>query len=219
MKKIACMVTAMALVSSVSFAQSPIRFGVKAGANLSHLNSTPDYANITEQNKFAPGDFGGFLMEVSGPADSKLKGQIESLYNLHRYSNRYDASAFGANWAEVQQSTTLHRISVPVMAKYFPIPSLSFNAGASVNFNLAAKEEFDHDVVGQEFLTDRNIKEADYLNPVQVGALIGATYYIYKGFFVDARFNYQFGSMTKSKNDNDPLYRTHDIQLGIGYKF
>lgn len=219
MKKIAFMATALALVSSLSYAQSPIRFGVKGGANLSHLNSTPDNANITEKNRFAPGAYGGFLMEVSGPAGSKLKGQIEALYNLHRYSNHYNASALGLNLADVKQTTTLHSISVPVMVKYFPLPALSFNAGASVNFNLAADEAFDNELVGVGFATNRDIKEADYLNPVQVGALVGATYYIYKGFFVDARFNYQFGSMVKTKNDNDPIYRTNDIQLGIGYKF
>lgn len=217
MKKIAFMVTALALVSSVSvsLAQSPIRFGVKGGANLSHMNSTPDIANVSEKNRFAPGGYGGFLMEISGPAGSKFKGQIEALYNFHRYDNRYNFPAM----VSIKQSTTLHSISVPVMVKYFPIPSLSFNVGASVNFNLAANEAFDGSIVGFDFGTNRNIKDADYLNPVQIGALVGATYYIYNGFFVDGRFNYQFGSMLKNKNDNDPQYRTNDIQLGIGYKF
>lgn len=219
MKKIAFMATALALVTTVSWAQSPLRIGVKGGANLSHMNSTPDNANISEKNRFAPGGYGGFLLEISGPAGSKFKGQIEALYNFHNYDNRYNLSAMGVNVADVKQTTTLHQISVPLMVKYFPIPSLSFNAGASVNFNLAAKETFDGSIVGVDVGTDRNIKDADYLNPVQIGALVGATYYIYNGFFVDGRFNYQFGSMVKQKNDNDPLYRTNDIQLGIGYKF
>jgi hypothetical protein len=70
-------------------------------------------------------------------------------------------------------------------------------------------------------MTDtRDLTDNGYLKTVQVGALAGATYYIYKGFFVDARYNYYFGKMLDQKVNTDPEYKNISaIQLGLGYKF
>lgn len=184
--------------------RSPLRFGVKAGGNLSRMgiSDAPLLSDI--KSSFGFGAFAGGLLEISGPAGSKLKGQIEALYSFHNVKNTF--TLLGESQ---EMKTTIHQITVPVMVRYFPIPELSFNAGASVNFNLAS----DFKVDGVKYGNDDN------LQTVQVGVLAGATYYIYKGFFVDARYNYYFGSVMKRDNDTDPAYRLSAIQLGVGYKF
>ncbi len=174
--------------------------------------SISDNAFNDNKNSFGFGGYGGGLLEISGPAGSKLKGQVEALYVYHNTKQKYTGDV-----GKVTAKTNLSQISVPLMIKYFPIPQLSFNGGASVNFNVASKTKITDDVSGETATVD-NKSDIDRLQTVQIGALVGATYYIYKGFFVDARYNYYFGSMFK-KEKNDPSYRLSAIQLGVGYKF
>ena len=195
-------------------ARSPLRLGVKAGGNLSMASFSGDgYSDV--KNKFGFGFFGGGLLEISGPAGSKWKGQIEALFNYHNFKNNYSTLT-----VDSKDRTTLSQVSIPVMVKYFIIPQLSINAGASVNFNLASKTKHECTPGGSDIASESEIdnKDTDMLQTLQVGALAGATYYIYKGFFVDARYNYYFGSVLK--NDNDaPTYRLNTVQVGLGYKF
>jgi len=220
MKKLMLLCCATALLATAAHAQSerrsPLRFGLKAGANISHLRVTNN-GYTTESNSFAPGVYGGGLLEISGPAGSKFKGQIEALFNWHNFKNKYTEADLS-----LERKISLSQISVPIMVKYFVIPSLSINAGGSVNFNIAGKIKDETDVRGLITRTETDMNDADMLQTLQVGALVGATYYIYKGFFVDARYNYYFGSMAKnpiSTGNDDPAYRISAIQVGIGYKF
>jgi opacity protein-like surface antigen len=204
-----CLITATA-TSVNAQKRSPIRFGVKAGANISHgAYSTDDYNGL--KNKFGFGFHAGGLMEISGPAGSKLKGQVEALYNLHGFKNDYNLAIGTAS-----NSTMLHQISVPLMLRYFIIPRFSVNLGPSVNFNLAATRKWENEVGGLITKGETNLKDTDALQTIQIGALAGATYYIHKGFFVDARYNYYFGSVLQS---NMPTLRLSAIQVGLGYKF
>ncbi len=210
MKKLLVLVLLAATTTTYAQKRSPIRFGVKAGGNLSHgAYSSDDYSGL--KNKFGFGFYGGGLMEISGPAGSKWKGQVEALYNMHNFKNEYDF-----RFGRTTTKSTIHQISVPLMVKYFVIPQLSFNLGPSVNFNIAAKSKWENDRGGVISDGEENWKDADALQTIQVGALAGATYYIKKGFFVDARYNYYFGSALKSDN---PTLRVSAIQLGLGYKF
>jgi hypothetical protein len=217
MKKLILLLLAASAITT-TFAQnesrSPLRFGLKAGANLSHLNAS-DHAFGTEKNSFGIGAFGGGLLEISGPAGSKFKGQVEALFNWHNFKNTYTALNIST-----EDKISLSQISVPIVLKYFVIPSLSINAGPSVNFNIAAKDKFEINTVGNGSINkgEFDLKDADALQTVQIGALVGATYYIYQGFFVDARYNYYFGSMVKDRVP-DYKYAVSAIQIGVGYKF
>lgn len=214
MKKLLVLVLLAATTTTYAQKRSPIRFGVKAGGNLSHgAYSSDDYSGL--KNKFGFGFYGGGLIEISGPAGSKWKGQVEALYNLHNFKNEF--TPLGLTNTTATDKITLHQISVPVMVKFFVIPELSFNLGPSVNFNLAGKTKWEQtDPKGVVTTAEVNLKDVDVLQTVQIGALAGATYYIHKGFFVDARYNYYFGSALKSDN---PTLRVSAIQLGLGYKF
>lgn len=193
--------------------RSPLRVGIKAGGNLSMASFSSDlHSDI--KNKFGFGFYGGGLLEISGPAGSKWKGQVEALFNYHNFKNEYAIG--GQPYKAVNYKTNLMQISVPVMVKYFIIPQFSINVGPSVNFNLASKTKFTNPATDEAM--NRDNKDLDMLNTLQVGALAGATYYIHKGFFVDARYNYYFGSVFKNDN-GEPTYRLSAIQLGLGYKF
>lgn len=214
MKKL--MILLLLATTTVTFAQSrsPLRFGLKAGGNISHLSATDDAFGLNQKNSFGLGIYGGGLLEISGPAGSKFKGQVEALFNWHNFKNESSITGIKNTY-----KTSLSQISVPVMLKYFVIPELSINAGASVNFNVAAKTNIETDVLGSVTKSTLDYNDLDKLQTIQVGALVGATYYIYKGFFVDARYNYYFGSMLKKDKSSDPSYRISALQIGVGYKF
>jgi hypothetical protein len=217
MKKLTILLL-LATAPMINFAQgrSPIRFGLKAGGNLSHMAIANSDGNNIGSPSFGLGWYGGGLMEVSGPAGSKFKGQIEALFNQHNFKNEIVSNSTGS----IKNTTKLSQISVPVMIKYFIIPELSLNLGASVNFNVAAKDKTKTTVGDQSETITTDLKDNDYLKTVQVGALAGVTYYIVKGFFVDARYNYYFGKMVDQKVATDPEYKNMSaIQLGVGYKF
>ncbi len=215
MKKFPVLLLALSS-SALTYAQerSPLRFGVKAGGNLSHLGLSDNSAFPGNKNAFGFGAYGGGLLEISGPAGSKFKGQMEALYSYHNAKQQYNN-----NLVKVTAKTNLSQISVPLMVKYFIIPQFSINAGGSVNFNVASRTKTESTSEGNTITTSfDNKSDLDRLQTVQVGALAGVTYYIHKGFFVDARYNYYFGSMFK-KEQNDPSYRLSAVQLGVGYKF
>jgi hypothetical protein len=227
MNKIGLILCATALIGSTATAQktkksttqkSPLRFGLKAGANLSHMgvdNSSSVFNN--EQASFQPGFYAGGLLEISGPAGSKFKGQVEALFNYHNVKNSYE-SIFNNNVYQYNQKTNFMQISVPVMLKYFVTPSFSINAGLSANFNIASKTKATNTLNSLETTTDN--KEKDYLNTFHIGALVGATYYVYKGFFVDARYNYYFGTPLNYNSALLPKPKELSaIQIGVGYKF
>jgi len=222
MKKLILLLLAVSTVGSTTFAQeksekrSPLRFGIKAGANISHLNVSENSGYLAEKNSFGFGAFGGALLEISGPAGSKFKGQVEALFNWHNFKNTYDDGS--PMLFQTKNRLSLSQISVPIMLKYFVIPSLSINAGPSVNFNIAAKSKYEDNYAGVITKGEQDLKDFDVLQTIQVGALVGATYYIHKGFFVDARYNYYFGSMVKDLTP-DVKYAISAIQVGVGYKF
>lgn len=220
MKKLILLLLAVSTVATTTFAQkgeskSPLRFGLKAGANISHLNASDNAGYTTEKNSFGFGAYGGGLLEISGPAGSKFKGQVEALFNLHNFKNTYTDPFYSTT-----DKNTLTQISVPIMLKYFVIPSLSINAGPSVNFNLGAKDKYEETIGTVTSKDEFDYKDLNALQTIQIGALVGATYYIYKGFFVDARYNYYFGSMVKDMGvGSDYKFATSAIQVGVGYKF
>ncbi|MGF7232479.1 porin family protein [Arachidicoccus sp.] len=207
MKKI--LFVAAVLFSTAAYSQSTVRFGIKAGGNVSF--SKTDVQNLSVKGKSDFGFWGGGLMEVSpNNPNNKFKLQLEALYS--NINSKYD----GLSDSRAKDKINLQQINVPLLAKYFIIPSLSINAGPTFNFNIAGKEKIS-DTTGA-YVFSQNLK--GQLNTFQIGAAVGATYYICEGLFVDARYNPLFGQINKKENgDGGSKIRMSTISLGIGYKF
>ncbi len=215
MKKLA--IVLLLTCSYSTYARSPLRLGIKAGADVSRVGIADDIYVNNENASFGLGFYGGGLLEISGPAGSKFKGQIEALFAQQYFNNGY---SYIINPNDIDIKTSVSRISVPVSVKYFIIPSLSINVGGSVHFNLASKSAIKRSkfIMG-DTSWEINNKERDFLQTIQVGALAGVTYYIYKGFFIDARYNYYFGKVLDMKNALLNYKNMSSIQVGLGYKF
>lgn len=193
------------LLSVVSLAQAQhVRLGIKGGLNISSAtNDQVGLNNVT--NKIGFGAYGGGLAEFSLRTKSdKFKLQLEANYNLTQLKHEY--AIVGRDY---ESTTTLHSISIPLLAKYFFIPSFSLYAGPSANLNLAHNYKTNASVVAP----------ATSLNPFQVGIMAGANYYIRKGLFIEARYHAVLPDVYES-NVMSPDYGTiHNFQIGVGYKF
>lgn len=188
-------------------AQTSIRFGLKAGGSLNFSKINFDNLSYNGDSRF--GFYGGGLAEISPNApENKLKIQLEALYS--RINIRY---SFPGN-AVAAEKLGVNQINVPLLAKYFILPELSVNLGPTFNFNLNGKGTLE-DTAGvsvEEDLTD--------FNTFQMGLAAGATYYIYKGFFVEARYTPIFGTLNKSIEGYEGVgMKMSAVKFGIGYKF
>ncbi|RQO31336.1 hypothetical protein DBR32_05060 [Taibaiella sp. KBW10] len=207
MKKIMLSAVALAALGTTVNAQS-VRFGIKGGANF----STAAVENTTFDTKapFGIGGYAGGLAEFSfkKPSD-KFKAQLEVNYDFYNLRTKY-ATPTG----DVIGINRVHAISVPLVGKYFITPSFSVFLGPSFNFNLASNANTKSGSVKSDKLSTK-----DDLNTFQLGGVVGANYYIVKGFFVEARYNYITPELYKSSRNVSDFGAIHNIQVGVGYKF
>lgn len=203
-------VAAVLFISGSVYSQTTVRFGVKAGGNLSFSKITVRNVSVSSDTKL--GFFAGGLLEVSpGYAENKFKVQLEALYNEGNIEYRLPGTD------GLRDKVRLNQIALPLLAKYFICPQFSVNLGPTFNLNLGGNEAVGNDSLGTVQQQDL---DGDDLNTFQIGLAAGATYYVYKGLFIDARYNPVFGQLNKkSADDMNGKLKLSFIQVGIGYKF
>lgn len=152
-------------ISSLTFAQektksssSPVSFGVKAGLNVSSINS--------DDAKAKAGLYAGVFANI--PVATSFSVQPEVLYNGMGAKNK--------KYSDVRLN--LDYISVPVMLQYNVLPELYLEAGPQFSFAINRKIKGD----GGSVDVDKYYKGFDF------GVGLGAGYYIAQGFGVTARF-------------------------------
>ena len=190
-------------------AQTGVRFGIKAGGSLNFSKINLGNLSMNGDSRF--GFFGGGLMEISPSSPlNKFKVQLEALYSRVNIQISGSSDASGG-----KARVGVNQINLPVLAEYFLLPELSVNLGPTFNFNLNGKAKL-VDSAGE--VTDAGDLE-DY-KTVQIGLAAGATYYIHKGFFVDARYTPIFGNLNKDVEGSDGSgIKISAVKVGIGYKF
>lgn len=208
MKKILVIAVALFLAWP-AFSQSGVRFGIKAGGNLTFSKVEVQNVSLKGDSRF--GFYAGGLMEISPVyPENRFKIQVEALYN------RANVQFSTGTVDEQKGQLNINQIVVPVLAKYFIIPELSVNLGPTFNYNLGGTQSA-IDTSGVKVSTDIG---KDDLNAFQIGLAAGLTYYVCDGLFIDARYTPLFGSFNKKADDDLGVkYRLSGIQLGIGYKF
>ncbi len=112
---------ALALTSAVSFAQSDLKFGVKAGVNFS--NFTGDDV----ESDGGTGFYVGGLLDL--PVGASFHIQPEVLYSM-----------------EGGDGSSLSFLRIPIMAKYYVTESINVQAGPSLGFKVAAEDDFTDEI-------------------------------------------------------------------------
>ncbi|TGD56782.1 porin family protein [Flavobacterium humi] len=162
------------------------KFGVKAGLNLANL--TGDLDDTSMKASFHVGGFAEIKIS------DKFAVQPEVLYSVQG--------------ADVDGGTyEFSYINVPIMAKFFPIPQLSLEAGPQVGFLTSAKGKPDDG-------PDIDVK--DFLKSTDFGINLGAGYNFTDHFSAGLRYN--FGLSNISDEDGGDI-KNSVLSLSVGYSF
>lgn len=198
MKKVFLSLFAVAAIGLSANAQQVVKFGPKAGVNISNLSGEADtdmkvgfhvgaFAEIFFTDQFA-------LQPELLYSTQGAKGEIMSGTPLAAdFEAKYDF------------------INIPIMAKYYFTEGLAIEAGPYVGFLMKAE----HEISGDSSAFSGDVK--DEMNTVDFGLGIGASYSLDNGFFAGARYNLGLSDIPK-ENDGDAI-KNSVIQISVGYKF
>ncbi|SEH74844.1 Outer membrane protein beta-barrel domain-containing protein [Paenimyroides aquimaris] len=248
MKKITLTLLGLVAFSTSALAQQEVKFGPKAGVNFANVSGKFFDAEYQEdQLEFDKGQTGfhiGAFAEIK--FNDKFAIQPEVLYSVQ--GGKYKQYEKGTDIIfgmpidyeiDGEMKWNLHYINVPIMAKYYIIPSLAIEAGPYVGFNIKSewKSEYKSSLTFQGETELSSGKETEDIkngtNSVDFGLGAGASFNLNNGFFVEARYNLGLSKVGKDftfvqTDEEGERYETHlktdnvkngVIQVSIGYKF
>jgi len=169
----------------------PIKFGIKAGTNISNINSTPitegtENINTTE----LVGITGGFYMKI--PLNDKWYINPEIVYSQKGANFTYTYTHdYGINEREIRTSSNelkLAYIELNPNVSYKNSDKIAFNFGPSISYLLTPDYNIISDI-GDELTTDI-LPEGNFEEEIlDVGINIGFSYYLTEKLIFEARSN------------------------------
>jgi opacity protein-like surface antigen len=194
-----------------------INWGIKAGANYSKVTSKvdPDYifgfhAGLVAEYKLTP----------------QFALQPELLYSLEGAKAEMDFRE-GEFFFSSEEKIRLGYINLPVMAKYYATPALSFEAGPQIGFLLSAESEYELSSNFDEFEIDESDTEdiKDEVKKISFGLNFGLAYDISSSLFVQARYHLGLSDISDYDDQDDEFegdyeeIKNQSFQLSLGYRF
>ncbi|MGV2450778.1 MULTISPECIES: porin family protein [Chryseobacterium] len=176
--------------STSTASSSPVRFGVKAGLNISTLT----------ENDFnsKAGFYGGLFANI--PVAQDFSFQPEVLYN------GMGAKIKGTNDIKVN----LDYISVPLMLQYNALPNLYLEAGPQFSFLINSKLKAD----------SNSADAKDLFKGFDFGIGLGAGYYFTDNIGITARYVAGLTDVAKDRPDlSEDKAKNGVFQVGLAYKF
>ncbi|MDO5637902.1 MAG: porin family protein [Myroides sp.] len=210
MKKITLTLLGLVAFSTSALAQQEVKFGPKAGVNFATVNGKD-----TDEAKMMIGFHVGAFAEIK--FNEQFAIQPEILYSAQgsKYEGTFNNVEYKYDY-----------INVPILAKYYIVPSFAVEAGPYVGFLMSAKAEGTINYMGENVSIDSD--EKDFSNSIDFGVGAGVSFNLENGFFVGARYNL---GLTKIGKENSQTIggveisrealdtKNGVIQVGVGYKF
>ena len=248
MKKITLTLLGFVAFSTSALAQQEVKIGPKAGVNFAKINGKFYESGFSENKlQFDQGVTGfhlGLFAEIK--FNDKFSVQPELLYSVQ--GGKYEVSEAGTDVIfgmpldykiDGILKWKLHYINVPVMAKYYVVPSFALEVGPYIGFNVKSewKSEYNSSFTFEGETEVSSGSDTEKMkkgtNAVDFGLGFGASYNIVNGLFVNARYNLGLSNVgkdfTEVETDEDgTIYETKIkadklkngvIQVGVGYKF
>ena len=192
------------LSAGAAMSQKKFTFGPKIGVDFTHF-----WGKHTENIKGVFNYQAGVFFEyrftdkfsIAPEAVFAAQGANEDLYDTNLNTNTIEKDGY------TQYNTNY--VNIPVMFKYYVIPSLSIDLGPQLGINVYSKRSY-KDCDYQEGTEDYK----DNTKTVDVGAALGLTYNISDDVFVQGRYTLGLTKAFKTfegKNGN--------AQIAIGYRF
>ena len=193
-------------LSSLSYGQGGINYGLKGGLNLAtaQLEASGMGMTLEFDTQYRTSFYAGAFMEYSLNGFSpNLFGQIEV---------QYVENGFKMEESELTSEFTskMRQLNFPFLVKYRLVQRLMVTGGFYGGFVLDVQEED-----GSETYDSTQ----DY-ETFDAGFLIGAELPLNENFFVDARYNHGLVDLLALEVDGGSgNYKNRFIQVGVGYKF
>lgn len=188
MKKILLIMVCALMAVSASAQEGNLKFGAKAGVNFSGL-----WGDGAEGTKGKFGYQAGLLAEYR--VSSSFAIAPELMFTSEGSKMGIDNLGRRCNY--------INYIALPVMFKYYTGDNFSLNFGPQFGYAV-----YNH-LAGEEV-------NSDAYNKFNCGLAVGASYYINKNLFVDARYTMGLTNIYKSPvKDN----KSYNVSLGLGYYF
>lgn len=219
------------LSTSLAFAQtttpksssSDVRFGVKAGMNVSSLSKDAGLEDQKSKIGFNAGVF------ATIPVAESFSIQPEVLYNQlgAKVDSKNEYTLAGITTKNVESySTKFDYISVPVMFQYNFVPNFYVEAGPEFGFMISAKNKGDRTTTvtnGTNVSTNtasytENINK-DNLSTFNFGIGLGAGYYFTDNLGITARYTAGVTDVAKNRPNGWDAIRNNNFQVGLAYKF
>lgn len=204
MKRVLFFVMALATMAITSQTQAQVKYGVKAGLNLS---------TITEENwTMTPGFHAGAYAQIK--LMPMLSIQPEVMYSMQGANLTTTNSLLGQS-LDTKTTLTSQNVIVPIMIQLTPIKMLTIEAGPQLGFNLGMSSHTvvtTEGVVNTENETDYTF-ESDEYNMFDFGVAAGLRLNLSNNLNVYARY---VVGMTGIFVDNDET-KNQNLMFGVGF--
>lgn len=219
MKKLLLSTAAAALVAvaaaPAAHAQS-LRFGLKAGANLSNLSG-----DLVQQDQYKNrfGFQGGAMLNVGLLADNLLAIQVEALYSQKGFKYADQQFTVGGSTFRNTGNVRYDYLDVPVLLR-LKTGGVFFEAGPQYSYllNISNNRSFTQNgnVVGS---TSSSTSNLDNVRRNELGYAAGLGFQAESGFLVGLRYNGAFTDFAKDGYSNNEFRnaRNSTFQAYVGY--
>lgn len=201
MKKIFILAAGLFITGAAS-AQSPVRFGVKAGVNIANIIKDDGDNNFSTDAK--TGFNAGLTADI--PLTSGIAFTPEVLFSQKGYKL---SNSFG------EYSQTTNFIDIPILASIRLASPLNLVVGPQVSFLMSTKNKFE---TGYGSVEDVN-ENSDKFKKSLLGGVIGARYDLTQNVDIHARYALDFQKNNENGTSNTPEFKNQVWSFGLGYKF
>jgi hypothetical protein len=219
MKKLLLSTTAAALVAvaaaPAAHAQS-VRFGLKAGANLSNLSG-----DVIQQDQYKNrfGFQGGAMLNLGLIDDDFLAIQLEALYSQKGFKYADQQFTLGGNTYRNTGNVRYDYLDVPVLLR-LKTGGVFFEAGPQYSYllNISNNRSFTQNgtVVASASSTTSNL---DNVRRNELGYAAGLGFQAESGFLIGLRYNGAFTDFAKDNYSNNEFRnaRNSTFQAYVGF--
>jgi predicted porin len=201
MKKLFIIIAGL-FVAGAANAQSPVRFGLKAGVNIANI--IDNNGNNTYQSQAKTG------FNVGVTADIKLIDAVaftpEIVYSQKGYKETSGNS-------ELKRTTNF--IDIPILASIRLASPLNLVVGPQVSFLMSTSDKYTN---GSGSVTINN-NDSDNFKKSLLGGVIGLRYDLSNNIDVHGRYAIDFQKNNENGTTQTPEFKNQVWAFGLGYKF
>lgn len=168
-----------------------LRFGLKAGANLSNL-----LGSLTNQDKYKFGFEGGVLLNA-GIVEDLLSIRPEVLFSQKGYKYGDNLYTVAGTTLKYSGNCAYDYLDVPVLLKV-KAAGLFFEAGPQYSYLLSVRDNSAITSNGSPVTSSASSQNLDNVNRNEIGYAAGLGFEAASGVFLDVRYNGSFTDFAKN---------------------